>query len=127
MAMMLGIAGLVYTWVQDMEANVQGQTSAKTTSVMQALEMRVRIVTFNSTKDGIILENNGKNNLTSATVWVNGNVTAMNLALQNQISPGSFGIVPLNATVTGQSAEIKVLVVDSQGTVATAQAAVSTS
>lgn len=127
MAMLLGMASILYIWVQDMEQTIQAQGDTQTTTFVQATAFNVRILTMNSTNDGIVLENDGQNNVTAVTIWVNGNVVAINLPLPQQIRPGSAGIVPLNTTITSQEAELKILAVDSQGTTTTVQSIVSAS
>ena len=127
MGMLLGMASLLYVWVQDMEQRVQQEGSAKTTGMLQATAFNVRVLTINSTNDGVVLENKGPYNVTEVTIWVNGTLVAMNLQLPQQIAPSTAGLMPLNTTITGQNIGVKILAVDSQGTATVVQTTLSAS
>lgn len=126
-AMLLGMASILYIWIQDMEANIEQRGNVQSTGLMQATVFNVRILTMNSTNDGVVLENKGQNNVTAVTIWVDGVIVAMNLQLQEPIRANSAGLVPLNTTITGQSTDVKITAVDSQGTATTVQSILSAS
>lgn len=120
-AMLVAIAAVANLWIGRMQQNIQAQGSIQVASITKSMAVNVRIISLNSTKDGLIIQNLGANNLTTMTVWVNGLLTEINLALTDQIPPGSFGLIPLNTSAAGQSTvEVKVLAVDSESTASTA-------
>lgn len=119
--MLVAIAGLTMMWIGRMQSSIQTQAGTQVASITKSIGANVRILSLNSTKDGLIIENMGNNNITTVTVWVNGLLTAINLNLSDQIPPKSFGIIPLNASAVGQSTvAVRILALDSQATASTA-------
>ncbi len=119
--MLAAIAGLTMMWVGRMQSSIQTQAGTQVASITKSIGVNVRILSLNSTKDGLIIENMGDNNITTVTVWVNGLLTAINLNLSDQIPPKSFGIIPINASAVGQSTvAVRILALDSQATASTA-------
>jgi len=119
--MLAAIAGLTMVWVGRMQSGIQAQASTQVASVTKSMGVNVRILSLNSTKDGLIIENMGDNNLTTVTVWVNGILTAINLPLTSQIPPKSIGTIPINTSAVGQpTVDVKLLALDSQATASTA-------
>lgn len=120
-AMLVAIAAVANLWIGRMQTNIQDQASTQVASVTTSMMPNVRILSLNSTKDGLIIENRGENNITTVTVLVNGEVTAMNLNLTDKIPPRSFGLIPLNSSAAGEpEVDIQLLATDSQSTTYTA-------
>jgi len=120
-AMLVAIAAVANLWIGRMQQNIQTQASTQVASITRSMGVNVRILSLNSTKDGLIIENLGTNNLTTVTVWVNGVLTEINLPLADQIPSRSLGVIPLNTSAVGQSVvEIKVLALDTESTASTA-------
>ncbi len=120
--MLVATLGITYTWMKRMQETAQVQSGVQIAYVTKSMAANVRIISINTTKDGIVIENLGDNNITTVTLWLNDVLTGINLDLENQVAPNSYGLIPLNASAAGQeTVEIKILAVDSESTAFTTQ------
>jgi len=90
--MTVALAAGAYTWFKVNEQRIQVTTETQVAAVQTSMASNLRIIDLNSTRTGVLVQNLGPTDVTSASVVVNGNVVNVTSIL---IPAGGIGTIPI--------------------------------
>ena len=98
--MVVAISAATYTWFMVAEHKIMASSETQVATVQKSMAQKLMIVGLNSTRTGVIVQNLGDEEITSANVIVNGQIVNVTGIL---IPAGSYATVPIgNESVAPQ-------------------------
>jgi len=90
--MTVAVAAGAYTWFKINEQRIQSTTETQVAAIQSSMATNLRILELNSTRTGVIVQNIGPTDITSASVVVNGILVNVS---EVSIPAGGIGVIPI--------------------------------